>query len=496
LKKLAIYLFIWIIAAGVVCGQNLPRVTDIEKYWPEGEKRLFEFFDGETKIGRLEAVMDDVGSKNGRKIYKIREELSLDLTQKRQGYALKAESEIELDNNANFMRGITELAVDEKKEIIVAEFDVSAAEIIIKRENGSVSERRLVSQVPISVLDNFLLDQLELVLAGYDFRPQKNITFRSFSIQGGYITEYEFDIFEKVELQYGPFTDSVWRIEMLRPSRASVYVDRAHRIVKFIDHDQNIAAELTIDPFARRMTPRKSFAEQIDDQMTRLPIYGLYILVSAVWLMFLGRDSYRIRWSYLFFLIGGLLYPVIYITQAPLQKYYAIQVLGPALGAGESIAVPAIIPALLTGLIQESLKFIPLLVAWRWLRLKPAALISLGAFIGAGFGCFEACHIVGPLFQKQVLTGYTLIERVFTIMFHMTMGAVLGFGLARKQIWQFWLIAVGLHALSNYLVVFVQMKVMTIKGLNIVLGLFDIALLAAVTYLQSRYKRLIRMTGK
>jgi RsiW-degrading membrane proteinase PrsW (M82 family) len=146
------------------------------------------------------------------------------------------------------------------------------------------------------------------------------------------------------------------------------------------------------------------------------------------------------------------------------------------------------VPALLTGLIQETLKLIPLLLAGRWLKLKPIALISLGAFIGAGFGWVEACHIVAPLFQARALTGYTLIERVFTIMFHATMGAALGYGVARKQIWQFWLAAVGLHTLGTYLIVFVQLKMLTIKSLNIIIGLYDIVLLIVMVGLQRMYK--------
>ena len=112
---------------------------------------------------------------------------------------------------------------------------------------------------------------------------------------------------------------------------------------------------------------------------------------------------------------------------------------------------------------------------------------GLGAFVGAGFGWIEACNLIGPQFQARTLTGYALVERVFTIMFHTTMGAAIAYGVARRKIWQFWLTAVGLHAFGNYLIVFVQLKKLTIKSLNIILAFYDMALLALMIYLKRVY---------
>jgi hypothetical protein len=275
---------------------------------------------------------------------------------------------------------------------------------------------------------------------------------------------------------------------MIRPANASFYIDRGRRIVKWVDHDRDLAAEVVIDPFARRRAPQKSFIERVNDHMIRLPIYGIYLLTAAIWLLFFGLDGYTRKWSYLVFILGGLLYPIIHITQAPLQESFAENILGPALGAGESIIFPAILPALLTGFIQETLKFIPLFLIARLSKPGILTLVSLGAFIGAGFGFVEASHIVAPMFQAKVVTGYVLIERVFTIMFHTTMGAALGYGIGRRKIWQCWLAVVGLHTFASYLVVFVQLKVLTIKGLNIILGFYDIVLLTGMVLLRNRHK--------
>jgi hypothetical protein len=168
-----------------------------------------------------------------------------------------------------------------------------------------------------------------------------------------------------------------------------------------------------------------------------------------------------------------VLYPVILITQAPLQQWYALQVIMPAMSKGQSIFVPTMIPSLMTGFIQETLKFIPLFIIARTTKIRPIALISLGAFVGAGFGFAEACQIAGPMFQARTLTSVMLFDRIFAILLHVVLGAGMGYGIARRKIWQFWLAAVGLHTLATYPVVFVQLKLMSVRTLQTVLIIYD-----------------------
>lgn len=480
---------IYLLGVSMATAQTLPKVSGVEDYWLEGEKRIYRFsFEGQ-EIGRLEALIDNVEREDGRVYYDIEENLTLDLTAPGRGIIIDLDGTLRVDASGHFQTADIRLGVDDREEDIRAAYSAPDGEIIARRGDDDQASRSIGVSGPVFAYDNYMIHHLEMALAMHSLSPNAGITIPVFSIQGLYTTDYEFTVIGKVRVQYGAFTDSVWQVDMVRPAQLSLYIDRKHRLVKMIDPNQNLDVEMVVDPYAKRRAPQKSMLEYVNDQMIRLPIYGLYLFITFVWLLFLGRDSYRMGWSYLLFIIGGLAYPIIYYTQAPLQQSYAMNVLGPAMGAGESIVIPAIIPAMITGIIQESLKLIPLLIIARLIKPKQIALVSLGAFIGAGFGFVEACHIVAPMFQSHTLTGYTLIERVFTIMFQMTMGAVLGYGLARDKIWQFWLVAVGLHAFSNYLVIFVQMKTLTIKGLNIVLGLFDITLLVGAVILQRVHKQ-------
>lgn len=490
--------------AAVIClvitpyalAQTSPEDRILEQLWPEGEKRIYRFVIDDREIGRLETVMNDISKEDGSLICEIEENLKLDFTENGEGLVFDVEGRLIVSGSGHMKSSDVKVRAAGREERIRATFDTDGVNVVIEREGGEPGSRRIPTATRVFAIDNYMLHQFELALMNETFLVGKPIVISGFSVQGMYAAQYEFIGVGKVQVQYGAFTDSVWQVDLVRPAKATFYIDRRHKIVKWINLDQDLMAEIVIDPYAKRRAPQKSLLEIINDQMVRLPIYGLYLLIAFIWLLFLGRDSHNIRWSYLLFVMGGLAYPIIYITQAPLQKYYAIQVLAPTLGAGDPIFIQAMIPALLTGLIQESLKLIPLLVVVRIVKPKPISIISMGAFVGAGFGFVEACQIVAPLFQERLLTGYTLIERVFTILSHATLGAALGYGIARNKIWQLWLIAAGLHSFGNYLIIFVQLKMLTIKGLNIILGLYDIALLVGMVSLQRMFKSSQLLTKK
>ncbi len=474
---------------GAILAQTLPRVDKLDQYWSEGKKKTYSFFIDEQEVGRLDAEMDDIREKDGRQIYRIREKLSLDLSTQIEGFLFDVSENVTVDGLAKFIAGEASVRVGDRQEKIRARYEPDSGAVIFDRGEDETGIRKIAVDGPVYVVDNYMLDELEMILATQDLTPGKSITVPVISAQGMYGAEYEFNVVGRTQVSYGPFTDSVWQVNLIRPSEATLYIDREHLLVKYMDPAQKLTAELVRDPFENRRQPAKSMAQHVEDQISRAPIYGFYLLIALIWLLFLGRDSYRTKWSYILFILGMVVYPIILITQAPLQKWYAVQVIVPALSRGQSIFVPAMIPSLLTGLIQETLKFIPLLIIARAAKFKPLTIISLGAFIGAGFGFVEACHIAGPVFQARALTSVTLFDRIFAILMHVVLGAGMGYGIARRKAWQFWLAAIGIHSFATYLVVFVQLKVISIKALQTVLIIYDLLLLAVMMTLQILFKR-------
>lgn len=113
---------------------------------------------------------------------------------------------------------------------------------------------------------------------------------------------------------------------------------------------------------------------------------------------------------------------------------------------------------LLSGLVQEGAKLIPV-VAWWWRKGKnidPKLGLAIGAVAGAGFGMFEAQWIHNHIFASGwtwataqaggVVELAEFWERFWFVSFHTAASALAGYGLAKGWGWQFYLLASFLHA--------------------------------------------------
>ena len=117
---------------------------------------------------------------------------------------------------------------------------------------------------------------------------------------------------------------------------------------------------------------------------------------------------------------------------------------------------------LISGLVQEGAKMVPMV--WYWRRndksLDPKAGLAMGAAAGAAFGFFEAQWTHNLIFASvniwdavqagglMALAGFW--ERFFVVAAHTAFSALAGYGLSKGKGWQYYLIASGLHALLNY----------------------------------------------
>lgn len=151
--------------------------------------------------------------------------------------------------------------------------------------------------------------------------------------------------------------------------------------------------------------------------------------------------------------------------------------------------------ALISGLVQEGVKMVPIVFWWRRTgkKITPKMGLFIGAAAGAGFGIFEAIWAHGQAFAAgwttQVMAqGFLGIspfwERFFTVGFHIACSALAGWGLAKGKGWQFFLIASGLHTLLNWSIVLPQKGYIGMVGLEVMLAIFSIVVVAAVMYLR------------
>ena len=198
---------------------------------------------------------------------------------------------------------------------------------------------------------------------------------------------------------------------------------------------------------------------------------GLALVFGAVWLTAYRLPFLRRPWLWAVIAAGAFLSVVaVAFIQLPLQIWVG-QVLGYFWSEGDLIAWLALagIPqVLVSGLVQEGAKMVPM-VFWWWRQdrnISPKLGLVIGAAAGAGLGVFEAvrghCRIFAAGWTPLALQtdGFLAIagfwERFFVVGFHIAVSALAGYGLAKGKGWQFFLIAAGLHSVLNYVAVLMQ----------------------------------------
>ena len=153
---------------------------------------------------------------------------------------------------------------------------------------------------------------------------------------------------------------------------------------------------------------------------------------------------------------------------------------------------------LLSGLVQEGAKLVPVVVCW-WRSSKnidPKLGLAIGAVAGAGFGIFEAQWAHNAIFAsgwtwEAVQTGGVMAlagfwERFFAVAFHIAASALAGYGLAKGWGWQFYLIASCLHGLLNYSVVLMQSGLFTVVHVEIYAAVVAVLVTAWALWLRWR----------
>jgi len=197
---------------------------------------------------------------------------------------------------------------------------------------------------------------------------------------------------------------------------------------------------------------------------------GLAIGFGAVWLASYWPPLAKRPWLWAV-LVGSAFFTLAAISfiQIPLQTE-TVRALGHFWSQDTLMRwiLVAYIPIiLLTGLVQEGAKMVPVVVYWQrnGKNIDPKLGLIIGAVAGAGFGIFEAQWALNYVFAQGVTWaavqagGFMALlysgfwERFFAVPAHIAFSALAGYGLAKGWGWQFYLIASVLHAVLNYSIV-------------------------------------------
>jgi hypothetical protein len=228
---------------------------------------------------------------------------------------------------------------------------------------------------------------------------------------------------------------------------------------------------------------------------------GLAIIFGAIWLIAVSPLKLNRLSTWLVFAGGVIVFaPSIAWIQVPLQNL-AGSLMIKWVGMNtyvQQLLFTSIPVILISGLVQEGAKLFPTAIYWQWHHkdISPVLGLTLGALAGAGFGILEALWIndiilaSGWNFGMVQTYGFIALagfwERFFTVCFHISIGAVAGWGLAKGWGWQFYLVASIAHALLNYSAVLAHAGILDDLGIEIFIAVCAVIVYGIVLWLRWR----------
>jgi RsiW-degrading membrane proteinase PrsW (M82 family) len=229
---------------------------------------------------------------------------------------------------------------------------------------------------------------------------------------------------------------------------------------------------------------------------------GLALLFGVIWFTAYWTPIFKRPWAWYILASSAFLsWVAVAFVQLPLQLWtgQAINYFWSQDIVMRWILLMGIPQILLSGLVQEGAKMVPVVIYW-WKHdrdISPKTGLLIGAVAGLGLGVFEAvwAHnlILSSGFTWQTVESSGLIalagfwERFFTIPVHIGMSALAGYGLAKGRGWQFYLLAAFLHSLANYSVLFVRAGMLSTIHVEVYVAVFAVIITGFVMWL--RWKR-------
>jgi RsiW-degrading membrane proteinase PrsW (M82 family) len=212
-----------------------------------------------------------------------------------------------------------------------------------------------------------------------------------------------------------------------------------------------------------------------------LPAIAIGIVFGGIWLFLYRPPLLKTTGLWLVFIAAAFLtWAAVSFIQLPLQvwtKDALVHRWDPqTLSTAKFILLSYIPIVIIAGIVQEAAKIAPVFFFRQRSKndFTPQSGLIAGAVAGAGFGIFEAIwklNLILPavgFFHSYstaissagfksfqiILFGFTPIMGIlgsfYSIVFHIAASALVGYGLAKRRGWQFYLLAVILNALINY----------------------------------------------
>lgn len=469
-------LIIMIAAAIFVFMLSYTSAATIEDILVKDSTRTWLFSKGDTELGYLHSTYKGRVDYQGIAAQWIEETLDLDLSKIQVPAVIAIHNNHYVDLNNIYVGDSMHFAANGIAQGL--ELVHRGDSLFGSAQNVARNEVAMPLRADMMALDNNMIDQMELVFVMSDLAVGDTLSDTFFVAQFVFRAEFVFVVDSTMILQIGSDVDTVFAIRMLTPMKQNILFGRKSGLVKIVDPVQGF--EITMIDKQTGSPYGMTVPQSSGGFWKALPLYLFYLLVGLVFSIFVIGKYYNRLETYVMLILGAAGFSLLRYTQVPLQNWYGLNYVIPGLKEGGSLYFYAGVQALFSGIIQETLKLIPLILIMISRPPSKKSLVVLGMFTGLGFGIMEACAITGVAYQTGMMAffSWATFERIFAILFHSSTGAALGYAVAGgwQKVPAIWLLMVLIHSFSNLLIVFYQKQMIGLAPLELIVAAIDIVL--------------------
>jgi len=483
MKKLVWLILIVAAAATNLCAQRAIEADTLAwDYRPEGELRLWTFMVKDSTIGQLASTVGEPVTVDGVSGRAIMERLVLDFNKLGTPMTMKIQSELWIANDGRYLGEHMRLNINDQNEELKLERAGDNIEGYVTQRGKRLDQKFAFEPGGFTDEVNFL-DRQELFWAMRDISVGDTVEAPIFMPQATMAATVKATIETFTHFRiYNEIFDSVFVIHYTSPQEQYLYFTADKRLIKADIPSREM--KVYLDLVKQRPQPSEQVGRVKPSVISLIPNFVMFLVIGLVTTVFFVGPGYRWVESWLSLLLGGLVFGIVIITQVPLQMYLVEHLYLPKVSAGGSAFAWGLLPVLSAGLIQETLKLGLIYAVALYKEIKASRLTVIGAMCGAGFGILEACYIVAQIGYVE-LFDLNLIERAFTMLYHTTSGALLGYALSlggRRWI-GIGLAMVVINSVFRFLPIFVQTKTTSPEVMYFALAFISIGLLFAAMLL-------------
>lgn len=501
-KKLALITALALAMSGSLhSAETISKSSRIDDFRPLGDERIWSIFMNDSAIGRLGSRIAARTVVDGIEGFLMHEELIIDYALGGNRFTMNVISEHRIGVNGAYLGDKMRLNINGQKESLELQ-RLGDSIVGFMTRSGNQVPSSFAYPIDGFAIDQNFYDQLEIFLAMIDLRVGDTIRANLLAPQTLMTAPFLAVVGAKMFLQLptSDTGDSVIVVNVIEPQAQTIYLSFDKRLVLaelpnrmirvILESSDWITPQDTLAdsaPVGRTISPTR---QKIASAPTASLIgyFLAYFAIGSLLILFLGAKGMRWGISYVSALVGAGAFLLAIISQIPLQEYMVREIFLPQLQGGGSPFVWGLFPATAAGIVQEILLAAGIYAVV--LRGEPARrqIPTLGVFCAGAFGIAESIYITASI-PGVVMSMPIVVERVFTMMFLVASGAILGWAIARdweKTVWAVIILAL-VNGIYRYLPVFVQFQVLSVEVVSIIGALLSMATVSFVLIWMKRF---------